>query len=66
VAQLYAHLPSFFYKLPTQIRVCHTFNRCSFTCHANMSLILCKSNHKHLVINPSYHTYILFVYSSFP
>ncbi len=65
VAQLYTHLPSFFYKPPTQTRVCHTFNKCSFTCHANMSLILCRSNHKHLVINPSYHTYILFVFSLF-
>jgi hypothetical protein len=65
VAQLYIHLPSFFHKPPTRTGVCHTFNRCFFTCHVNMSSILCRSNHKHLVINPSYHTYILFIFSSF-
>jgi hypothetical protein len=31
---------------------------------SHQTLILCKSNHGCLVINPSYHTYILFVFNS--
>jgi hypothetical protein len=56
----------FFDKSFTQIKVCHTFNKWFFTHHVNTSLILCKSNHKHLVINPSYHTCIPFVLDPFP
>jgi len=51
--------------LLTWAKVCHTFNKCSFRCHENIFPILCRSNHKCLVINLSYHTYILFVLGSF-
>ncbi len=47
-------------KPPTWIRICHTSNRCSFGHHVNMSLILCISN---CVV---FHTYISFVFCSFP
>ncbi len=51
----------FFYEPFTQIRICHNFNRC----HMNMSLILCKSNHEHLVISMSCHIYISFSFCTF-
>jgi hypothetical protein len=56
----------FFDKSFTRIKVCHTFNKCSLAHHMNTSPILCTSNHKHLVISPSYHTYISFVFNPFP
>jgi hypothetical protein len=56
----------FFDKLFTQIKICHIFNKCSLAHHMNTSPILCKFNHKHLVISPSYHTCIPFVLNLFP
>jgi len=49
----------------TWAKIYHTYSKCSFECYMNMSLILCRSNHRHLVINSSYHICILFVFNSF-
>jgi hypothetical protein len=54
-----------FNGLMTWAKVCHIFNRCSFEHRKNNFMILCKSSHGCLVINPSYHTYILFTFNSF-
>ncbi len=53
-------------KPPTCIKICHTSNRCSFGHHASMYPFLCTSNCGCLVISLSYHTYISFVFYSFP
>jgi len=47
-------LKGFFNRLPTW-GICQNCNICSFRCHTNMFLIFCRSNHKCLIINPSYH-----------
>jgi len=57
---------SFFGGLPTWAKVCLTSNRHSFKYHANMSLFMCGFKGRHLVINSSYHTCILFVLYPFP
>jgi hypothetical protein len=44
-----------------QIGVYHNFNKCSFKCHTNTFLILCKYSCMRLLINSSYHACILFV-----
>jgi hypothetical protein len=55
-------LTIFFNGLLTWTKVCHISN---IEHHKNKFLILCKSIHGCLVINPSYHTYNLFVFNSF-
>jgi hypothetical protein len=53
----------FFGGSPTQARVYCTFNRCSFRYHVNMYLLICRSRGKCLVINSSYHTFILSIFN---
>jgi hypothetical protein len=54
----------FFDGSPTQVQVCHIFNRCSLRHYMNMSPILCRSNHRCLVISLPCHICILFVLGS--
>jgi len=45
----------------TWVGVYLAFSRCSFKCHANMSLLMCGSKGRHLINNSFYHTYISFI-----
>jgi hypothetical protein len=54
-----------FGESPTWEGVCLASSRRSFTYHTNMSLFMCRSKGKHLVINLSYHTCISFIFSPF-
>jgi hypothetical protein len=56
----------FFNKLPTRAGINITSSRRSFKYHANMSLFMCKSRGKHLVISSSYHTCISSIFNPLP
>jgi hypothetical protein len=58
-------ITSFLGRSPTQARVYLAYSKCSFKYHANMSLLMCGSKGKRLVISSSYHTCISFIFSSF-
>ncbi len=51
---IFSSVASFFGKLFTWTKFCFTFNKCSFTYHANTFLLTCGSKGKCLVINSSY------------
>ncbi len=48
----------------TRTWVCFLFNRCSFGYCVNMSLLMCGSKGRHLVISSSYHTIFLSIIGS--
>jgi hypothetical protein len=56
---------NFFGGLPTQTRVCFTSSRHSLRYHVITFPFMCGSRGKCLVINSSYHIYILFILNHF-
>ncbi len=55
----------FFGGSPMWVEVCFTSSRRSFKHHVNTFPFMCESRDKHLVINLSYHTCILFIFNPF-
>jgi hypothetical protein len=66
-AKWFSFTPScrFLWWMFTRARVCFPFNRRSFRDCASMTLFMCKSKGKHLVISLSYYTNILFIMAHF-
>jgi hypothetical protein len=59
-------ITGFFSGLPTWAGINITFSRRFFKYHANMSLFICRSRGKHLVISSSYHTCISSIFNPLP
>jgi hypothetical protein len=63
---VFSPINGFFGEWLTQAGICITSSRFSFKYHADMSLLMCESRGKRLVISSSYHTCILSTFNPLP